>query len=180
MKLFLVRHGETIENKQGIMQGWLPGKLSSEGKKQAKQLADRLKNVPLDIIYTSDLKRCVDTAQAIAEFHPNIRITKTSALRERSVGEFEGRKKAEVDWSGLAGDLYTNRPPGGETFQEMWQRVQKFYQELIKKHKTSTVLVVSHGGPLMFLQTRILCQNFEHAFEQEELKNTGISEFEID
>ena len=98
MKLILTRHGETVENKEGILQGWLPGKLTEEGIKQSKLAAQRLKDVKIDIIYTSDLKRCVDTANEIKKFHKNSKFIKEKALRERNLGIFTGKNKNEVNW----------------------------------------------------------------------------------
>ena len=63
MKLIITRHGETIENVKGIAMGSLPGNLSKKGKKQAKLVAKRLKNININAIYTSDLKRAYDTAK---------------------------------------------------------------------------------------------------------------------
>ena len=95
MILIITRHGETIENKQGIMQGHLPGTLSEHGIEQAKKLAERLKEEKIDFIYSSDLARAADTAKEIAKFHPNISINFTKELRERNLGELQGRKASE-------------------------------------------------------------------------------------
>ena len=65
MKLILTRHGETVDNIKGILQGQNPGKLSENGIQQAKQLALRLKNENIDAIYSSDLARAADTAKEI-------------------------------------------------------------------------------------------------------------------
>jgi broad specificity phosphatase PhoE len=93
MKLILTRHGETEENKLGIMQGHMPGKLSGLGIEQAKRLALRLKEERIDFIYSSDLARASDTAKAIAKYHPNTPIEFVEELRERDLGEFQGKKK---------------------------------------------------------------------------------------
>ena len=85
MKLILTRHRETEENKEGILQGWLPGHLSLEGKRQAKLVAQRLQDVKVDFIYTSDLKRCLDTASEIAKRHKNAKLIKDKRLREAGI-----------------------------------------------------------------------------------------------
>jgi len=82
MKLILTRHGETIENQKGIMQGHLPGHLSKQGVEQAKKLALRLKHNEIDAIYSSDLKRAADTAKEIARYHKKIPINFVQELRE--------------------------------------------------------------------------------------------------
>ena len=75
MKLIFVRHGETIENQNHTIQGQTPGQLSEEGKEQARLVAERLKEVKIDKIFTSDLARAKDTAKEIAKFHQDIPFT---------------------------------------------------------------------------------------------------------
>jgi probable phosphoglycerate mutase len=180
MKIILTRHGETEENKEGVLQGWKPGHLSSEGKKQAKLLAERLKDVKIDCIYTSDLRRCAETAKAIAKYHDNARFVKEKALRERGLGEFEGKKTGEADWEALPGNLLTNKPAGGESYGEVWNRIKKFYKKLVNKHTEDTLLVVGHGGSICLLEGIIYGKTFEESMKIGKLKNTAISEFEID
>ena len=180
MKLILTRHGETEENKEGVLQGWLPGHLSSEGKKQAGLVAERLKDVEIDCIYTSDLHRCVETAKAVAKYHDNARFVKEKALRERGLGEFEGKKTGEADWEALPGNLLTNKPAGGESFEEVFIRIKKFFRKLLDKHTKDTLLVVGHGGSICLLEGVILGKNLEGSLKAGKLKNTAISEYDID
>jgi len=93
MQLFLVRHGETIENKESIIQGHMPGKLSLKGIKQTEQIAERLKIENFDYIYSSDLARAADTAKTIAKFHPNSNMIFTKNLREQNLGELQGKQR---------------------------------------------------------------------------------------
>jgi len=180
MKIILTRHGKTEENKEGVLQGWLPGHLSAEGKKQARLLAERLKDVKIDFIYTSDLQRCAETAKAIAVHHPDAKFVKEKALRERGLGDYEGKKTGEADWDALPGDMLTNRPAGGESYGDVWIRIKKFYEELLKKHAEDILLVVGHGGSICLLEGAILGKTLEGALKLGKLKNTAISEFEID
>ena len=103
MRLILTRHGETEENKIGIMQGHLPGKLSAEGIEQAQKLALRLKDEKIDFIYSSDLARASDTAKEIASFHPHAPIKFVEDLRERNLGEFQGKKKSTMPLKSIMG-----------------------------------------------------------------------------
>lgn len=93
MKLIITRHGETEENKSGIFQGHLPGKLSPLGIEQAKKLALRLKDENIDFIYSSDLIRSSDTAKEIAKFYPNTPIKFVKELRE-TFGGTSGKKQS--------------------------------------------------------------------------------------
>jgi len=72
MKLIITRHGETEENKNRIIQGHIDGTLSQLGLEQAKKLAERLKDEKIDLIFSSDLGRALNTAKEVAKFHKDI------------------------------------------------------------------------------------------------------------
>jgi probable phosphoglycerate mutase len=180
MKLLLTRHGETEENKKGILQGWLPGHLSKEGKEQARLLGERLKDVKINYIYTSDLARCIETAKAIAKYHSKSKFVKDKFLRERGLGEFEGNKTGKSDWNALPGTLFTNKPKNGESFEEVWARLTKFYNKILKKHPDDAVLIVGHGGSMCLIEGIVRHMNLEKSMNLDKLKNTAISEFYID
>lgn len=83
MRLIITRHGETLENMEGIVQGHMHGTLSKKGIEQAEKLAKALKDEQIDYIYSSDLKRASDTAREISKFHKNVPFQLTKDLRER-------------------------------------------------------------------------------------------------
>ena len=83
VRIYIVRHGETEENKQKIIQGQLDTELNLEGEKQADLVAKALRNIPFDVCYSSDLKRAASTAEKILVHHSGVRLEKPSALRER-------------------------------------------------------------------------------------------------
>jgi len=179
MRLILTRHGETEENQKGILQGWRPGHLTAKGKKQAKLLAKRLQQIHIDVIYTSDLRRCVETAQEIARHHKDVRFLKEKILRERKLGEFEGKALGQADWEALPGDVYTNKPKGGESFVEVRKRLERFYKKLLQQYKDETIVVVTHGGSLLLLQGLIYNKDLKSSLKLPQQKHTAISEFEI-
>ena len=88
--IFLVRHGETVDNACQIMQGQTQGELNQRGREQAEQVARRLASEPLDAIVASDLHRAIQTAEVIAEPH-GLPVVTTPLLRERDWGSFTGR-----------------------------------------------------------------------------------------
>ena len=88
MKLIITRHGETEENKAGIIMGHLHGTLSENGKEQAKKVALRLKEEKIDAIYSSDLARSSDTAKEIAKYHPKTPLIFAKDLREKYLGKY--------------------------------------------------------------------------------------------
>ena len=182
MRLLLVRHGETEENKAGIIQGWLPGKLTSLGIKQAQQLAKRLKWLKIDYAVSSDLTRCVDTAKEILKYHPQTKLTLDSRIRERNLGVFQGKKRNKSDWEALPddGNKYFRTPEGGESFAEVQKRVNKFLKELIKKHSQDTVLIVTHGGTLIVFQSLLEGKDISMLIKPKVASNTGLFEYEVD
>lgn len=147
MKLYFIRHGQTEQNVKGIIQGHTHGKLSELGKKQADLAGKRLQNEKIDIIYSSDLDRASNTANAIHRYRPHTKIIFTKELRERDYGKLNGKNQKEVGWTRenkLTHRNYLN-PPGGETFADMQKRAKKFFRKILCAHPKDSVLIVSHG-----------------------------------
>lgn len=146
MKLYLVRHGLTAENAGGIIQGHNHGQLTRLGLEQAQRLAERLKSVPFDRIYASDLRRAAETARRIARYQV-APVQYTAQLRERHAGIFQGRPVAEFEQAQAQSGLPHKdfRPAGGESYEELRARVAGFVTELRQAHASATVLLVAHG-----------------------------------
>lgn len=154
-KIFLVRHGETLWNVEGKMQGHWDSPLTANGVAQAQALAERLKRYSFAAIYSSDLGRAYQTAQYIVEKNvPQTIFTKT-CLRERCLGIFQGVAKEELERKfPEAFRLYKTRDPdyvvpNGESLRQFRQRCVACFEELANKHSGEQVLVVAHGGVLV-------------------------------
>ncbi len=80
IRIYIVRHGETEENKQKIIQGQLDTPLNSEGEKQANLVAKALRDIPFDVCYSSDLSRAASTAERILVHHSGVRLETPLAL----------------------------------------------------------------------------------------------------
>lgn len=145
MNLLLVRHGQTVENKSSIILGQNDGTLNDAGKECAKKLSFMLKKYDIDIVYVSDLKRCIDTA-TIALSNKLTHVIKDKRIREINFGAFQGQPYSNIKEDYLS-DL-TKKFPGGESNSELITRVINFVNEIYGKHKDSTVLVVTHSGPI--------------------------------
>jgi len=182
MKLIIVRHGETIENREGVIQGHLHGTLSQLGKTQAKNIAKVLKNEKIDFIYSSDLTRAADTAKEIAKPHSHISIIFTKELRERYLGKFQGRRKSEL---GLKKDeslvkfLLTSSEKEMEPLEEMLQRAKKFLKKTLNKHKNNTVLFVTHNGFAKALICAITNKSANEIPKLNNLENTEAQFYEV-
>ncbi len=179
MKLILTRHGETVENIDGIIQGHLPGKLSAKGIVQAEQLARRLKNEKLDFIYSSDLERAASTAREIARFHPDTQIEFVKDLRERYLGTWQGKRKEDLGFSADKGILEYS-PKNGETLDEMYTRAGNFLYKLLAKHPNKSVLCVGHYGIYKAMLAVISGKTPAEILSIEDIHNTAVTIFEFD
>lgn len=171
MKLILIRHGETVETKNCIIQGHLPGTLCNEGIEQAKKVAFRLKDEKIDIIYSSDLKRAASMAGDIASYHKNAKVKFIKELREFDFGNFTGKHKKDVDWNSLPADM--------ETVESVYNRAKKLLEDTYSKYNNKTVVFVSHAGPIKALIAIILNKPVEYMYEITEPFYASISIFEI-
>lgn len=152
MKIIFSTHGETLQNIDDIIQGQTDGDLSVNGRRQIASLADNLKDEKLDYIYTSSLRRCIETAKEVAKYHPNAVYKEDDRLRARKLGILEGKKRSETEWNKLSGDYYTKKPQEGESLLEYWNRVADFYKEICKLTDDPSILVVAHGETKVILE----------------------------
>ena len=180
VKIFLTRHGETLENKEGRFQGHLPGTLSEKGIDQAKKLAERLKNDIFDQIISSDLARAADTAKEIAKFHQNIPINFVEEIRERNLGELQGILKEDLGLDPKQLVAGTIESKEGENQKQMFERANKFMDKLIKEFPNKTILLVAHNGINMALATAILGGSFEDYLKAEKQDNCAVSIYNIE
>jgi len=156
MKLIIVRHGQTASNKEKRIQGHENTYLSDFGRIQAKLTGDQLKNEHIDAVYSSDLNRAYETAQAIAENH-SLPIITDARFRECCFGEWEGKTVDEVMkqypalFDAYRKDSINNRAPGGERLEELQLRVAEAVNEIADRHTNDAVLLVTHGGPVKAL-----------------------------
>lgn len=134
--IFLVRHGETVDNARQIMQGQTPGELNEQGREQARQVAKRLATEEIDAVVASDLRRAIQTAEYIAEPH-HLPVVTTPLLRERDWGSFTGRFIPD-----LRGEVW---PDDIETEEAMMQRAHDFLKKMTATYEGKRVVAVGHG-----------------------------------
>lgn len=145
--LYLVRHGETEENAAHILQGQTPGHLSSLGHEQTEMLRESLKNIQFDILVSSDLKRCLDTAD-ILNIDRNLPIYQTKLLRERDWGSFTGRMIPTLQGVEFPDDV--------ETVDALLKRSVDFLAYLKEHFDGNRILAVGHGLVDRAIQSVIL------------------------
>ncbi|OSD08503.1 phosphoglycerate mutase-like protein [Trametes coccinea BRFM310] len=138
-KVYIVRHGETEENRQGIMQGQLDTPLNAAGVRQAELAADALADVPFGAAYSSDLQRARKTAEIIVERHPGVRLETTEALKERYMG----------DWQGKLIGTRGNPPANLEPIITFMARAMKWWNDTIARHVQRRAAQLKALGPTM-------------------------------
>jgi broad specificity phosphatase PhoE len=183
MRLILIRHGQTTCNTESIWHGWDDCALTAEGQRQAEAVAERLAGERIAAVYTSDSRRALQTAQVVATRH-GLEPVANAGLRERHSGEFEGIRVADVlaahptVWEERNADYWGWRPPGGETFTEVWQRVSAVLDRLKAEHDGQTVVMVTHMCPVRLLMAHLAGMSIEDTY-QHELPSTGVSIFTL-
>lgn len=151
MRLFLVRHGVTLNNQQARYTGQADVALSALGERQAAMVGKRLAEEPLDVIVASDLQRARATAEAIAGHHAQP-VYEDAALREIAFGAWEGATFAEVLARDEAlvslwrTDPINNAPHGGETVSQVRDRVVDALKRWQSQYPEASVVWVTHGG----------------------------------
>lgn len=134
--IFLVRHGETVDNARQIMQGQTQGELNEKGREQARQVAERLAEEQVDAVVASDLHRAIQTAEYIAAQH-GLPVTTTPLLRERDWGSFTGCFIPD-----LKGRVW---PDDIESEEALLLRARAFLLYILATYPGKRVVAVGHG-----------------------------------
>ncbi len=179
-RIILVRHGETVWNKERRAQGFSDIPLSETGEEQANALASALKNEDIASVHASDLSRSLRTAEIIAL--PHQIMTKIDVrLRELNQGELEGQSLDDMltehpdllrEWMDKPGEV---RMPGGESLKMLQGRSWGAIQDIVKKNPDRTAVVVAHNLCIL----TIVCQAIGldlNRFRGLRVNNASISE----
>jgi len=160
MNLILIRHGETDWNRRGRCQGVADIVLNENGKQQARELAHSLKDHNITAVYSSHLKRALETAEHIAEHHGlDVRIERD--LHEMNQGDLEGMSFPDIrdryadvlrKWRETPETL---RIPNGESLLEVQDRAWRVFEKVHDLHKGETVVAVSHNLTIITLLCKI-------------------------
>ncbi len=159
-RLILVRHGETPSSVERRFAGSSDVDLTEEGHRMAQALARRLRQIRIDVMHVSPMRRCLQTAEHLTETtgrKPRI----DDRIREVDFGAFEGFTSREV--AERHGEEFqrwlqddSHPPPDGESWTELGERVSAWWQEVAERYRDRTVLGVMHGGPILWLARHVL------------------------
>lgn len=136
-------HSTTIDNETGFATGWLPGELSELGVRNAQDLGRRRRDDGVDAVFSSDLRRAVQTAE-IAFEGTGIPLLLDWRLREGNYGDLNGRETSVVHANRLA---YVSEPyPNGESWREAADRTVAALRDIAKRWDGKRVVVIGHGA----------------------------------
>ena len=171
-ELVLIRHGETDWNRELRWQGQTDVPLNPAGMRQARAAAESLRGTNLEAIYTSDLQRARQTAEAVAAA-TGAHVRQDRRLREIALGAWEGMSFDEIhrrDGEALdlfRGDPANHRAPRGESVPEVRRRVLACLQEILRAFPDGRVAVVSHGLALAVVKVLLLGLPLETVWQHE-------------
>lgn len=175
MKLYFVRHGESVANLlREFSNSGVKHPLTERGVEQARRLAQQLAGIPFEGIYSSPVLRAQQTAQIVAD-QVQVPVEVTEALREWNVGIYEGtadpegwrlHRQVQDDW--FFKHAPESKMPGGENLNEIRARFEPFIEGLIRTHGNTgrNLLCVAHGG-LYTAMLPVIFKNIDHVFADE-------------
>lgn len=184
LEIYLTRHGETEWNLIRRMQGQKDSPLTELGVKQATWLSERLNGKDFSYIYTSPLGRARSTAEILNK-SLKAELVEDHRLKEIYVGDWEGQliSDIEVKHSKENDDFWHNpvafQMDGKETFQEVRDRAADFFEDLISKHGSGKVLVVSHAILIKGLLNYIQGMDVSRYWEGKHILPTSLTKINV-
>ena len=176
MNLYVVRHGQTDWNTKKLLQGSSDIDLNSVGLEQAKKLADTLKDVNIDYIFCSPLKRAIKTAEFVKK-DKNVPSILEPRIIERSFGELEGTTPNNISKYWNYYEDITNH--NVESIHNLINRVFNFMDELKEKHKNDDILIVTHQGVMIIIDCYINGFKENHSFDNYNFDNGTYTKYVI-
>ena len=184
-RIILVRHCEAEGNTNALFQGHTDCEISGNGTTQLELLGVRCRNMPIDAIYSSPLKRAYVTAEAINRYH-HLPIQIEPRLMEINGGKWEGKPWAKLpelypeeteQWNTRP---YEFSPEGGESMREVYSRMWEGVTDIVRHNQGKTVCVTSHGCAIRNFLCRALNKPIEQLNEVQWCDNTAISMIDFD
>lgn len=160
-RLYLIRHGQSAGNAEGRFGGHGPTPLSDLGKQQAEKTAKVLAKEGINVIYSSDLLRAVQTAEPLAELL-GLSINKSEAFRERHFGVLEGftfdesKQAFPKDYYALVNRTVNHVITDGESYRQLLRRITSKLNEIVRGHQGAKIAIFSHTGAICFLTLHLL------------------------
>lgn len=181
-EVWLVRHGQTIANKEKIWHGQIDTPLNEEGEQQRKQLGAHFANyVQPDVIVSSTLQRARCTAESIADQF-GLDVSQNAALMEFYIGDWERQSyDALLGELGFFESMVNDEhyvPPGGESRADVTNRFTQAVEQTVREHEGKKVVIVAHGMAISFAMSHWLKGDSSH-WRDYQLSNTSVSHLRL-
>ena len=160
MNIYITRHGQTIWNKEGRIQGHKDSELTEKGINDAELLSERIQELSIDYIISSPIKRAYRTAE-IVRGNKALEIIFCEYFKEINCGDFEGEKfedlaiKFPEQFIKIKENPFQNGYPNGENLIQFYDRVIEGFNKIIDSYKDKNILIVGHGGTIKCIETYI-------------------------
>ncbi|SCI42880.1 MULTISPECIES: histidine phosphatase family protein [unclassified Romboutsia] len=184
IKLILVRHAITEDNKDSKLSGHIDSELSEEGKAQIKRLINYLKDENIDKIYTTTSSRTKHTVEQIAK-NRNLEIIEKERLKEISFGDFEGMSFSKIksnypdEFQKMIDYGYEYKYPNGESLIDSYERVVKEIKSILNDNEGKTILICSHGGSIRNIITYLISNSYKYHWNFR-IDNASVTILEVD
>ncbi|MFH1650357.1 MAG: histidine phosphatase family protein [Candidatus Woesearchaeota archaeon] len=156
-------HGTTTDNEQHLATGWNPGELSEKGIEQSNLLPEQVKDKHFDIMFCSDLKRAVDSAEI--GFKGKLPIIQDKRLRECNYGDMNGAPGSTFK---DRMDEFVEEPfPNGESYKDVEKRMRDFLEFLKKKYNGKHIAITAHQAPQLALDVILRGKTWKQAIDED-------------
>lgn len=184
MEIVFIRHGQTDVNKDNRLQGaQVNAELNEAGRAYAKKAAANFDDNEFDVVYSSPMKRAVETAKIFTKGKKELNLDKR--LLEFDFGEWDGKKVSEIEqeypdaldaWK-IVNRNYTKYAPSGESYEDFEKRCGDFLDEMYRKYPDKKVLVVAHGRLIRMMAAHYIANGNMDLFQT--MHNCGLAKFEV-
>ena len=178
MKIILVRHAKTDYNCKGIMQGRSNILLNDIGRRDAKELRDKLRDIKIDYCYMSPLVRCVETAFIV--IGDRAEMIRDDRLIERDLGKLEGKDRSTYDVNKYWDYDLNSNDKGVEPVRDIIARCSDFLEYIKNKYPEDTcILIVSHSATCRALKILLTNKELKGNLFEGNINNSEYMEFDI-
>lgn len=163
LKITYFVHGTTTDNEKDIATGWAPGELSPLGIQQSKNLGNLVGDQNFFIVFCSDLKRAIDSANLA--FATKYKIVQDKRLREVNYGDFTQKLATEFKDNM---EKYVERPfSGGESYTDVEKRIADFLEDILEKYDGKHIAIVAHQAPQLALEVLVKNKTWKQAVDED-------------
>lgn len=181
MKLYLIRHAESIANEKNIADGQLDFELSKKGQERAKKYIKILNKNKYDVFIVSPLKRTIQTILPFLNTLKNPKVLVNELTIERNLGKFQGSKLGAFQKYCAENNLdrVTTRPKGGESIMDVKNRAKKLVDYLRQNFKNESILICGHKNFLLCLEIILTGKSIKDFYSYKPMENEEIRVFEL-